>query len=427
MKTPITMLSCCCLIVSACSSGADSAETPSTLPLVDAVASSTTTSTPVETTPAMPSTTVQRDFKPGSGEIFVLPTTTTTTEPPTTKAPATTAATSSPGKPAVTQPTGGAKPPSSLYQGVLGTYTLDQVLASSPVAKPTAAAGSFPLTGLAGSSPNRPAIVVKVDNASRARPQSGLNKADLVIEEEVEFGITRFAAVFHTNDSTVGPVRSGRSTDISFLNALGTPGLVYSGANSVIDQLLLNQANVSNFSAARSSGYWRSSSRPAPNNLYTKTSSFSGVAPGGPPPAQFHYRPAGTPSSQGVESTVFGVHYPANKVRWEWNGSAWVRSQAGRAHTTDGERVSAANVVVVAVGSVATGLFDSTGATVPEYVFAGEGPAAVFTNGRRVDGTWTRPTLRDPAILHVNGQPITLTPGRTWIQVTTSGQYQPNG
>jgi hypothetical protein len=128
-----------------------------------------------------------------------------------------------------------------------------------------------------------------------------------------------------------------------------------------------------------------------------------------------------------VDSSVFGVNYPANRVRWEWNGSAWLRSQGGGAHTTDGERVSAANVVVVAVQSTGTGLFDSTGAPVPEYVFVGEGPAAVFTDGRRVDGTWTRPTLRDPAILHVNGQPITLTPGRTWIQVTTSGQYLRDG
>ncbi|NNE95341.1 MAG: DUF3048 domain-containing protein [Acidimicrobiales bacterium] len=416
-------VACLCMVAAACSASAESAGEPSTLPLVDADAATTTTTTTIASTSV---TTVQTDFKPAAGEVFSLPTS-TTTQPvtTTTTAPKPATTSSSPGTPAVTQPSGDPQQPSSLYKGVLGTYTLDQVFASSPVANPTVASGTLPLTGVPGTTPSRPAIVVKVDNASRARPQSGLNKADIVIEEEVEFGITRFAAVYHTHDSTVGPVRSGRSTDISFLNALGSPGLVYSGANRVIDQLLLNQTNVANFSAARSSGYWRSSSRPAPNNLYSKTSSFSGVAPGGPPPAQFHFRPAGTPSSQGVESTGFGVHYPANKVRWDWDGSAWLRSQAGRAHTTDGERVSAANVVVVAVPSVATGLFDSTGAAVPEFVFVGEGPAAVFTDGRRVDGSWTRPTLRDPAILHVNGQAITLTPGRTWIQVTTSGQYQP--
>jgi hypothetical protein len=350
-------------------------------------------------------------------------TTTTTEATTTTQAPTTEAA----GAPAVTNQAAGPQSVPGLYKGVLGTYALDQVLATSPIGKPTVAGGVLPLTGLPGSVPNRPAVVVKVDNSSKARPQSGLNNADIVIEEQVEYGITRLAAVFHTNDTTVGPVRSGRSTDISFLNGFGTPALAYSGANKVIDQLLLNQVNVANFSAARSSGYWRSSSRPAPSNLYTKTSSFSSVAPGGPPPAQFHYRPAGVAATQGVAHGAFKVSYPSNKVRWEWNGSAWVRQQAGAAHTTDGETVTTANVVVVGVRSVGTGLFDSTGAPVPEYLFVGEGNAVVFTDGRRIDGRWTRPTLRDPAMLHVEGQAIELTPGRTWIQIVTSGQYSKNG
>ena len=60
-----------------------------------------------------------------------------------------------------------------LYKGVLGTYALDQVLASSPIGKPTVAGGVLPLTGLPGSVPNRPAVVVKVDNSSKARPAIG--------------------------------------------------------------------------------------------------------------------------------------------------------------------------------------------------------------------------------------------------------------
>lgn len=407
---------------------------PATLAIAE-----TTTSTALATT-AAPTSTIKRVSiseidENADGRIIRMavtaapatteaPKVTVATVPKTTSAPKEDSGTSTP---AVTQASGGTKAPSSLYQGVLGNYTLDQVFASSPVAKPNTAAGTLPLLGIAGVSPNRPAVVVKIDNSSKAHPHSGLNRADIVFEEEVEFGITRFAAVFHSADTTVGPVRSGRSTDISFLNGLGTPALVYSGANTVIDQLLLNQTNVSNFSAARSSGYWRDKSRRAPSNLYTKTSSFSSVAPGGAPPAQFHYRPVGVASTQGVPATSFVVNYPANRTHWDWVGTHWVRQQRGKNHITDGAQVAASNIVVVAVKSASTGLFDSTGAPVPEYVFLGEGPAVIYTDGRRVDGTWTRPTLRDPAILHVNGQPITLTPGRTWVQVTTSGQYQPNG
>ncbi len=56
-----------------------------------------------------------------------------------------------------------------------------------------------PLTGLpapAGRVPERPALVVKIDDYPQARPQTGLNQADIVFDEPVEGGITRFAATF---------------------------------------------------------------------------------------------------------------------------------------------------------------------------------------------------------------------------------------
>src|SRR5262249_6912092 len=62
----------------------------------------------------------------------------------------------------------------------------------------TAAVARYALTGLPVDDPatqNRPALVVKIDNHPEARPQTGLNQADVVYEEMVE-GITRFFAVF---------------------------------------------------------------------------------------------------------------------------------------------------------------------------------------------------------------------------------------
>jgi hypothetical protein len=58
---------------------------------------------------------------------------------------------------------------------------------------------------------------------------------------------------------------------------------------------------------------------------------------------------------------------------------------------------------------------------VPEFVWAGEGPVAVFTNGHRIDGRWIRPTLGDPAVLvDTAGEIIELTPGSTWVALTRS-------
>ncbi|MGH9195310.1 MAG: DUF3048 domain-containing protein, partial [Acidimicrobiia bacterium] len=71
-----------------------------------------------------------------------------------------------------------------------------------------------PLTGVeraAGFNISRPALAIKIDNAAPARPQAGLEYADIVYEELAEGGITRFLALFHCSDaSKVGPVRSAR-------------------------------------------------------------------------------------------------------------------------------------------------------------------------------------------------------------------------
>lgn len=307
----------------------------------------------------------------------------------------------------------------SLYRGVLGTYGPTDVLAVAPAPLPTVTPGTAPLTGRAPAPPQRPAVIVKIDNSSKARPQSGLNLADVVVEQEVEWGLTRFAAIFHTNSvARVGPVRSVRSTDISFVNSLGQPALAYSGANEVFEQLIRRQATVQNFSAARNGGYWRDSSRKAPSNLYTDTGNFDGA--GLPPGAWFDY--SSSPVSAGIAQSEVKVSFPNTSILWTWNGTAWLRRQDNKKHTTDGgAQVAATNVVVVEVGVVDTGMKDPAGSVVPEFVWVGSGRASVFVNGRRIDGRWTRPRLVDPAVLTTDaGEVIELMPGNTWVEMVRS-------
>jgi len=71
---------------------------------------------------------------------------------------------------------------------------------------------------------------VKVDDYSAARPQSGIDKADIVFEEPVEGGITRYVAIFQCQQaSLVGPIRSARNIDIGILGEFGQPLLVHVG------------------------------------------------------------------------------------------------------------------------------------------------------------------------------------------------------
>src|SRR5436305_153336 len=104
---------------------------------------------------------------------------------------------------------------------------------SSPGASSSPPPPVCPLTGLAPKSsvPDRRALAVKVENLPAARPQTGLSWADIVYEEPVEAGITRFIAVYQCQDaSRIEPVRSGRLTDPDILRQFGRPIFAYAGA-----------------------------------------------------------------------------------------------------------------------------------------------------------------------------------------------------
>ncbi|MEL6983301.1 MAG: DUF3048 domain-containing protein [Actinomycetota bacterium] len=312
--------------------------------------------------------------------------------------------------------------PDGIYRGTIGTLDPDEVVAAGAVSPPRTEAGTLPLTGQAGTVPDRPAAVVKIDNGSAADPHAGLNAADIVIEEEVEGGVTRFAAVFHSTPSIVGPVRSGRTTDIALISGLGSPILLYSGANAITQGILVDQDDIELRAEGWSSGFWRDGNRRAPSNLFTDTTPHWASSASPPPPAQFHYRQPGDPVD-GASVEEVSIAYPSSVARWVWDGSVWLRWQRGAEHRlASGQQVTAANVVVIEAEEVDTGMVDASGGAVPEFVFVGSGRATVFTEGRRIEGTWTRPTLDSVATLTVGpGRPIELTPGRTWIQLVEAG------
>jgi hypothetical protein len=58
----------------------------------------------------------------------------------------------------------------------------------------------------------------------------------------------------------------------------------------------------------------------------------------------------------------------------------------------------------------------------PEGVTVGGGEVWVFTDGKLVRGRWERPTEGDPIALRDGaGQPISLSAGRTWIELVKPG------
>jgi hypothetical protein len=98
-----------------------------------------------------------------------------------------------------------------------------------------------PLTGLEPTRESlveRPAVAVKIENASIAYPLSGLEDAEVVYEELVEGGLTRFMAMYHCNDAAkAGPVRSAREVDPSIMIPI-TRILAAAGGNEAVRSVL---------------------------------------------------------------------------------------------------------------------------------------------------------------------------------------------
>lgn len=304
------------------------------------------------------------------------------------------------------------------YTGLLGRLDLNELVTEAVVPQPETFEDRHPLTGLRGEVKDRPAAVVKIDNGFGVTPQAGLEVADIVYEEPVEGGLTRFAAVFQSRGATVGPVRSGRTTDIGIFNSFGQPLYLYSGANIPTDSLLRAYDNVSNRNYSTTSGYFREPSRRSPSNVYTSLFDHWATGDEPAPSAQFEYR-ASSVTAEGSPAETINVRYSANAITWSWDGEHYLRTQRGAAHNdTDGNQLGFENVVVVGTDVVDTGFADSAGSTVPEYPFVGTGPAAIYTDGVKITGTWTKPRLSAAATFtDAAGEVIELTPGRTWIHL----------
>jgi len=279
-----------------------------------------------------------------------------------------------------------------------------------------------PLTGAAAVDETvleRPAMVVKIDNHPQARPQWGLNQADIVFEENVEM-LTRFAAVFHSQGSDpVGPIRSGRMQDIDLLGSLNKPLFVWSGGNAKVTTAIRKSwlVDLSHSVANEAGGYRRESSRNAPHNLLAETTKLWSLAPvdAKAPLPQFEYRAdteAVTTNSKptgAVKISMDGV-----KVMWEWNPDLLIfaRSQDDKPHVDMQDvRVSAQNVVVMSVVYLKSG-------SSPVAKSIGSGEVWIYTAGALVQGTWERLDPEKPFIFKdIKGQVIKLTPGRTWVEV----------
>ncbi|MGH9030142.1 MAG: DUF3048 domain-containing protein [Acidimicrobiales bacterium] len=303
------------------------------------------------------------------------------------------------------------------------------VRSALPVSAPSGPA--CPLSGepaSGGKVPQRPALAVKIDNYPDARPQSGLDEADVVFEEPVEGGITRLAAVFQCNSAAlVGPIRSAREVDTQILDELSNPIFVHVGGIAPVLSLIADADDIDENISNSGPPVQNPPGRYPPYDTYISTSAGWGLQPSDttPPAPIFTYSDA-TPAGAAVTS----VQVPfsgTNDNTWTWNpgNGLWNLSIGGvpATDTGDGDSpVGVANVVVQTVNvSYGPWAENSLGALEVESQLVGSGPLEVFRNGLEVNGTWERSSLHGATKLVArDGNTIALQAGETWVELVPS-------
>jgi hypothetical protein len=276
-------------------------------------------------------------------------------------------------------------------------------------------------------------IAVMIDDLSAARPQSGLQSASIVWHAPAEGGIPRYMAIFaDTLPEQVGPVRSARQYYIAwaaewravYVHAGGSPQALATLAAKGRGQYVYN-ADEFRYNAY----FGRVTDRFAPHNLYStlanlrKLSAAAGAEPG-PMEAKWKFAPD-IPLEQRPEGGSITVSYPANTITYRYNREAntyrrSVSVEGSQRDASNGKRIAPKNVIVMLMDFHP--LNDGSHKNRQEAQIIGDGRAFIFTNGKRIKGTWQKTKITGPTrFFDDDGNPVTLTAGQTFIQVLDLG------
>jgi hypothetical protein len=278
-------------------------------------------------------------------------------------------------------------------------------------------------------------LAVMMENHTDARPQMGLDKADLVYEAVAEGGITRFMAVYWRNEAE--RIESVRSARIYYIHWAAELGAVYVHWGQVEDPgpvdvwpVLgrLSMRTLNGLFLGEEVGY-RDPDRFAPHNVYTNTGLLwtSAQARGfvGPPALEpWAFQDDSPQSSSDAANRAaptidvsFGSPGSEYAVRWEYDAAAngYVRSMGGLPHIdgVSGERLTARNIAVqFAVlrpsGVKAYNIIDTVGG----------GTAVIFRDGLAIDGSWRKESEAGRTRFYdAAGSEIAFNRGATWIEV----------
>ncbi|TMC10614.1 MAG: DUF3048 domain-containing protein [Chloroflexi bacterium] len=282
------------------------------------------------------------------------------------------------------------------------------------------------------------ALLVVIDDAGQARPQAGLQGADMAFEYISEYSISRFTLLFFNNpSSTIGPVRSCRMINAYLLEAFHGIQMCSGGSVGTLHYFYGNPllaSNINDFD--NGSHYFRVGFKPAPHNLYTdqgralrlRDEQNIGAGP-------YVIDPAHNDVSLGSPTEAPSI--PLHGVNYSFDDSCSCYRPfdqgSPRTDSNTGGQLGVKNVVIMKVPFHDAGWVEDEngGAHSIWYDMNGTGSAEIWSNGRMVHAIWHQGaasngyyenTTQPMYFTDESGNLLRLNTGLTWVHVVGDGQ-----
>lgn len=285
-------------------------------------------------------------------------------------------------------------------------------------------------TPLSKGPPKHPVFVVKIDNTPPSAPQTAIDKADLVVEQTVEGGVTRLAALYWSKlPKKLGHVRSLRGTDIGIAQSVDGQIVASGGAGGVIKKI--SKAGITMRTEDDGAPGFSSDVGSRPYNRLVDLTAIAAKAKGpGPKRTYFEWSDtsasgkekkdtSASPAAPTESATSAAVQFSrAHTTNWAFNDGAWKRTNG-----TSVKEFAAKNLIVIEATERDAGYRDPAGAPVPETHFVGTGSFVLFEGKNVIKGTWKKAKRNSTITLTDDqGAAVTMKPGKTWVELVNEGR-----
>lgn len=264
------------------------------------------------------------------------------------------------------------------------------------------------------------AVLAIVENSVDARPQSGLNDADIVYETMAEGGIPRFIALFQKESpKKIGPIRSARAYFLDISKEYNLPFAHCGGSEEAL--LKINREKLMSMNEmTNASTYWRDSIRKAPHNLYTSTDNLRELIKS----KKFAHSPTSVlkfnksywdNTKLNKASDIFLKMNKYYDTSYTYKNGLYLKSMDGKSSTDkeDNLPLSVKNVIV----QITTIKIQADGNHL-DINLVGTGDGYVISNGKYVKMHWSKKTSTSQTLLtDGEGNDLPLNPGKTWWNI----------